>query len=207
MFANKPIIGLTGGIASGKSFVARLFGEMGGLVISSDEQVHRAYERDDVKTTLRQWWGDLAFEDDGSVNRKAVAGIVFSNDSEKRRLEGYIHPLVNAQRTEIMAAAAGDTAVLAYIWDVPLLFEAGLNHLCDAVVFVDAPLAVRQERVRVHRGWSPQELIRRENLQMPLDKKRSVSHYMISNDGSADVVREQARDVFSRILAGSQNAA
>jgi dephospho-CoA kinase len=207
MFASKPIIGLAGGVGSGKSFVAQIFAEFGALVIASDEQVHRAYGRDDVKATLRRWWGDGVFAADGSVDRKAVAKIVFRDEIQKRRLEALIHPIVNQQRAEIMAAAGGDSAVKAFVWDIPLLFETGLNRACDAVVFVDAPLEIRQERVKATRGWPAEELTRREILQMPLDKKRSISHYMVSNDGSADVVREQARDVFSRILAGSQKAA
>jgi len=207
VFAGKPIIGIAGGIGSGKTFVASLFGELGGLVISSDEQVHLAYQRDDVRARLRQWWGDAIFAADGSLDRRAIARLIFSDPAQKQRLERYIHPIVNAQRTQIMALAAKNHGVRAYIWDIPLLFEVGLNRDCDAVVFVDTPLADRQRRVHASRGWAPEELARRENFQMPLDKKRFTSHYIVNNGGTADVVREQARDVFSRILAGSHTTA
>jgi len=207
LFAGKPIIGLAGGIGSGKSFVARLFAELGGLVICSDEQVHQAYQQDLVKATLRTWWGDSIFAADGSLDRRAVSKIVFADPAQKQKLEALIHPIVNEQRQEIMAARANDPAILAYIWDIPLLFEAGLHRQCDAIIFVDAPLTVRQQRVKENRGWSPEELTQREILQMPLDKKRSISDYTVSNVGEAHVVREQARDLFSRILAGSQKEA
>jgi dephospho-CoA kinase len=206
MFSGKPIIGITGGIGAGKTFVARLFGELGCRVIVSDEQVHRAYARDDVKAALRAWWGDRAFTAAGEVDRKAVARIVFADPAERRRLEGLIHPIVNAQRAEIMAADAGDPSIRAFVWDVPLLFEANLHHQCDRIVFVDAPVAVRLNRIR-SRGWTEAELVARENSQFPLDKKRSMSHYCVSNVDGVDVVREQARDVLSRILAGDPTSA
>lgn len=140
------------------------------------------------------------FTPEGQVDRKAVGRIVFADSSEKKRLEDLIHPIVNARRERIMAENAHDPRVTAFVWDVPLLFETGLDKACDAVVFVDTPLPVRQERV-AGRGWGPEELARRENLQMPLDRKRLLSEYTISNVGPAEVVREQVRDVFSRIVS------
>jgi dephospho-CoA kinase len=197
----KPIIGIAGGIGAGKTFVADLFGESGCRVIKADEQVQRAYQRQDVKDQLRRWWGERAFTPAGEVDRRAVADIVFHSDAQRRRLEGLIHPIVNVERDEIMRRDAADPDVVAFVWDIPLLFETGLNAACDCIVFVDAPLQVRQERVRVARGWSPQELAARENSQLPLDNKRRISDYCVSNVGGADVVREQVRDVLSRILA------
>ncbi|MCS7033707.1 MAG: dephospho-CoA kinase [Phycisphaerae bacterium] len=204
MFCGKPIIGLAGGIGSGKSFVAGLFAELGAFVISSDQQVQQLYEQENVKDTLRSWWGPRVFRPDGSVDRSAVAGIVFSDPAEKARLEGFLHPLVNAARLKIMQEKAADPAVKAFVWDIPLLFEANLNKQCDCIVFIDAPLWIRQQRVRQTRGWSAEELAKRENLQLPLDKKRAISDYMISNSGDAGVVREQVRDVLSRILSVAQ---
>src|SRR5512139_2874540 len=98
----KPIIGIAGGIGSGKTFVADLFGELGCRVIKSDEQVHRAYQRQDVKDQLRAWWGGRAFTPADEVDRRSVAKIVFDDPLERRRLEGLIHPIVNAERAEIM---------------------------------------------------------------------------------------------------------
>src|SRR5436190_23359086 len=92
VFHEKPIIGITGGIGSGKSFVARLFGELGCVVIDSDAQVRAAYERPDVKATLRQWWGAEAFDAAGNVSRPAIARRVFADPAERARLEGLVHP-------------------------------------------------------------------------------------------------------------------
>ena len=201
MFAGKPIIGIAGGIGSGKSFVARLFGEMGCLVIDSDEQVRQAYQLPAVREALRRWWGDEAFTADGEINRSAIARRIFSDPAERARLEGLLHPLVARMRDERMAEAASDAQVVAFVWDTPLLFETGLHERCDALVFVEAPAEVRLERVRRARGWDAAELARRENLQCPLDTKREISDYRVTNTADADDVRGQVRLTLSRILA------
>ncbi|MGB7159418.1 MAG: dephospho-CoA kinase [Tepidisphaeraceae bacterium] len=199
----KPIIGIAGGIGSGKSFVARLFGELGCLVISSDDQVRDAYRDRRVLQTLRQWWGDDVLTPAGEVNKRAVAAKVFGQPAERERLEKLLHPMVNEARQRVMSAAAADEKVLAFVWDTPLLFETGLNERCDAVVFVDAPQTLRLARVQATRGWDAAELARRENSQMPLDTKRKISQYVIDNTADADAVRGQVRVVLSRILERS----
>jgi len=200
----KPIIGIAGGIGSGKSFVAQLFGELGCLVISSDDQVREAYRDSTVVATLRQWWGDEVLTPVGEVNKRVIAAKVFGQPVERERLEKLLHPMVNRARERLMEAAATDPKVPAYVWDTPLLMETGLNRLCDKVVFVDAPRDRRIARVRDARNWSEANLDERENLQMPLDKKREISDYCISNTADADYARGQVRDTLSRILAETQ---
>ena len=141
----------------------------------------------------------------GDINRPFVARKVFGDEAERRRLEGLIHPWVAEARRREMAAAANDPQVVAYVWDTPLLFEAGLNGECDAVVFVDAPQEQRLERVKVTRGWDEAELLRRQKSQWPLDKKRRISDHVVTNTADADYARGQVREVLSRILARSSN--
>jgi dephospho-CoA kinase len=97
--------------------------------------------------------------------------------------------------------------VIAYVWDTPLLLEAGLGPMCDAVVFVDAPFEERLGRVRGRSGWDEAELLRREKSQMPLDTKKALSDYVVTNAADADHgpsasagLREQVRRVLSQIL-------
>ena len=201
MFAGKPVIGIVGGIGSGKSFVAQLFAEMGAKVISSDEQVSSAYRDPAVLATLRKWWGEQVIAPDGSVNRKAIAQRVFNDPAQLKRLEELIHPMVNEARQRAMAAAANDPTIMAFVWDTPLLLETGLDKQCDAVVFVDAPLDQRAARVGQNRGWDAAELARRENSQWGLDRKRKISDYVISNTADAGFARGQVKDVLSRIMA------
>src|SRR3954468_17566548 len=159
---HKPIIGIAGGIGSGKSFVAQLFGELGCLVISSDDQVRDAYRDPRVVAMLRQWWGDEVLTAAGEVNKRVVAAKIFGQPLERERLEQLLHPMVNAARERVMSAASDNPNVVAFVWDTPLLFETGLNEKCDAVVFVEAPETVRQARVQASRGWDAGELLRRE---------------------------------------------
>src|SRR5258708_6622958 len=109
MFANKPVIGISGGIGSGKSLVARLFADNGCLVLNADDHVRDLY-RDDagVRDALRQWWGDGVFNRQGDVDRRAVARIIFADDAQRLRLEALLHPRVDERRKALMAAAADD---------------------------------------------------------------------------------------------------
>ncbi len=199
MFRGKPIIGLIGGIGSGKSFVASLFGELGCMVIDSDRHIAQAYEREDVRQTLVQWWGPAVLDAAGRVSRKAIADWVFASPGERQRLEGLLHPLAAQMRDQQMASA--DAQTVAYVWDAPLLIEAGLAGQCDAIVFVDAPEEVRIRRVMETRGWTLQEWQRREKNQTPLDNKRKVARFIVCNTAGLDEVRSQVRHVLSRIVA------
>jgi len=201
VFANKPVIGIAGGIGSGKSFIAKLFGELGALVISSDDQVTDAYRDPEVRRTLRSWWGDDVIRPDGEINRRLIGAKAFANPAERKRLEELLHPRVHAARERAMAAAANDPRVVAFVWDTPLLFETALHEQTDAVVFVDAPLQTRLERVMRTRNWDAAELARRENSQWGLDRKRDFADYVISNTAGVDFARGQVQDVLSRILA------
>jgi dephospho-CoA kinase len=147
---------------------------------------------------------------DGSVNRSAIAAKVFADPAEKRRLEGLLHPMVHAARERQMAAGRDDPQVVAYIWDTPLLFEAGVAELCDAIVFVETPVQQRVARVRARSGWDEAELHRREKSQMPLDTKRRLSDYVLTNTADAASgpsattgLREQVRRVLSQILTST----
>ena len=200
VFAGKPIIGIAGGIGSGKTFVAKLFGEFGGLVISSDDQVTEAYRDPHVRRTLREWWGDQVILPDGGINRRLIGQTIFADPAQRKRLEELLHPRVHDARRRVMESAADDPRVLAFIWDTPLLFESELHRECDAVVFVDAPLETRVARVAANRNWDAAELARRENSQLALDRKRDFADYVISNTAGADFARGQVQDVLSRIL-------
>jgi dephospho-CoA kinase len=201
VFQGKPVIGITGGIGSGKSTVAKMFGELGCLVISSDEQVREVYRDPGVIRELRSWWGDEVVAPNGELDRGRIAEIVFNDPGQRLRLQELLHPKVGALREKRMEEAAGNPQVPAIIWDTPLLFEAGLSGRCDAIVFVETPIARRLERVRETRGWEASELARRENSQWPLDKKREISDYIIDNTADAEFVRGQVREVLFRIIA------
>lgn len=184
-----PIIGIVGGIGSGKSAVSKLLADAGCLVSDADALANRSLDEPEVRDVLVSWWGDSLLDDDGHVRRSVIADRVFSDPEQLRRLEQLIHPRVDAMRR-----AAFDSApetVPALVIDAPLLLEAGLASECDCIVFVDAPLDVRLERVADSRGWDAAELTRREDRQLPLDEKRSMAHHVVQNHGRLEDLREQ----------------
>jgi dephospho-CoA kinase len=199
VFRGRPIIGILGGIGSGKSFVARLFGELGCQVVNSDDLTTRVYEDKRVRRATMNWWGEGVFDEAGQINRRAVADRVFNDAEERRRLEGLIHPQVSRLRDREMKLAGKH--VRAFVWDAPLLAETGLDRECDALVFVDVPGGLRLSRVRESRHWTKAEWLRREKMQLPLDKKRKMAKYIVRNTAGADEVRNQVRLVLSRIVA------
>jgi dephospho-CoA kinase len=202
MYSGKPIIGLSGGIGAGKTFVGSLFAEFGCMVISSDALVRQVYLDSQLKSLLHDWWRDAVFDGDGEINRAAIGKMIFDCEGDRLRLEHVLHPRVARLREEKMAAGAADGDVIAFVWDTPLLFETQLCAACDVTVFVDAPEAIRLSRVRETRGWDTAELARREISQLPLDKKRAISDYIVVNTTNAESTRVQVRELLSRILAG-----
>lgn len=202
MRRSKPIIGLCGGIGSGKSTVAREFERLGALLIDSDQLNGEVLCRAEVIDTLRRWWGGDVVGPDGGVDRRAVARIVFSDADEKQRLESLVHPLIASLREGKMRSGAGDPKVRAIIVDSPLLFESNLDRSCDAIVYIEVSDARRLERLRDTRGWDSDELRRREQWQTPIAAKKAGAQYTVNNEGSLEQLRSQVRDVFERILTG-----
>lgn len=195
-----PVIGVVGGIGSGKSEVARALGRMGFVVTDSDAQAREILRRPEVRDELVGWWGAGILGPEGEVDRAAVARIVFGDDGARRRLEELIHPLIHLERAVQIECAEREGAPGVVI-DAPLLFEAGVDRECDAVIFVEAPWETRAERVRLTRGWSEDELSRREAAQMPLNEKRRRSRFVVNNTGSIADVESQVRSILDRLRA------
>lgn len=185
------VIGLVGGIGSGKSTVALAFEELGCVVSDSDKSGAEALRRPEIIKELVGWWGDEILNDSGQVDRKKVAGIVFRDPEQRTRLEGLVHPLIHAERHELIEKSRSNDDIRAVIVDAPLLFEAGVDSECDAVVFVQTPKRIRAQRVQETRGWDESELDRREKAQLGLEQKRERADYIVANGGSVDELMPQ----------------
>ncbi len=196
----KPIIGLTGGIGAGKSSVARILESLGAAVIDSDRLAHEELSDPEVVSRLRDWWGDKVCPS-GVVDRKALGSIVFNDPVALDRLEKLLYPRIHRRREQLVEKLNADGAVRAIILDAPKLHEAGLGDYCDALIFVDADRATRVQRVAASRGWTEEELSRRENLQNSLDTKRANADHVVINHSSLDRLRTDVERVFSSVLA------
>jgi len=196
----KPIIGLVGGIGAGKSTVARILQSLGAAVIDSDRLAHDELANPEVIATLRGWWGDKVCPSN-DVDRKALASIVFSDPRKLDRLEKLLYPRIHRQRERLVEGFNADPAVRAIALDAPKLYEAGLGDYCDAVIFVAADWPDRVRRVAASRGWSEEELRRRENFQNSLDTKRANADHVVINHSSLDQLRIDVERILASVLA------
>lgn len=186
------VIGLAGGIGSGKSTIAKILGELGFLVIDSDQLARAALDRPEVRATLITWWGPGVVNGEGKVDRAKIAAIVFNKPEERARLEALVHPLVKHGREQVVERASAEGRV-GVVVDAPLLFEAGSDKEVDRVLFVETPREMRLARVKQTRGWDEAELARREAAQWPIEKKRGHSHAVVHNDIALNTPEDHER--------------
>lgn len=201
---SKPVIGLAGGVAAGKTAVASLLADLGAAVIDSDALNHEVLQSDEVREQIQSWWGKDIYDPAGRCDRRKLGEIVFRDPKRKDQLERLTHPPIGVLREELIREHRRDPRFDAIVLDSPLLFEAELDAVCDAVIFVDADETRRIDRSRSARGWKADELQRRENLQEPLDIKRNRSDYIVDNNSDINALRERVEEIYSLILAASQ---
>ncbi|MEE8171223.1 MAG: dephospho-CoA kinase [Phycisphaerae bacterium] len=196
----KPIVGLAGGIGSGKSTVARMLAEFGGVVISSDILNRDALNSEEVATTLQAWWGPSVIGSDGRPDRRRLSDLVFTDPTRRQRLERLLHPRIAAERRRRIELIGADPSARFVVLDSPLLFEAGVDAECDCVVFVEAPAELRRARVAAARGWSVEEFDRREAVQDALGTKRSRADYVCRNDGDEATLRRRLAPIVAQVM-------
>ena len=190
-------IGLVGGVASGKSLVAKMLIELGAGVLDADRAGHAVLAEDvAVQDSLRKRWGESVFNRDGAVDRKAIARRVFAAGdaalAERRFLEKLVHPKIRDRlKTELSRLASEGHQIV--VLDAALLFEADWATLCDLVVFVDSPRETRLKRA-LTRGWTESEFDSREAAQWPVDDKRLAADVVLANSGTEAELRAAVRD-------------
>ena len=194
-------IALTGNIAAGKSTVAELFRGWGATLIDADQLVREAQQPGTaVLQAIAQRFGKDILTPEGGLDRPALRGLVMGDETALAALNAIVHPAVQRRREALLAEAAarGDAIVVN---DIPLLFEASDPALFDRVVLVDAPVALRRARLLAHRGLSPDEADRMLRAQIPTERKRERSHFVIDNAGTLADLKRAARAVWKELVA------
>lgn len=204
MLANKPyVIGLTGGIGCGKSEAAHYLETLGALHLDADA-VSRALtgENGEALGEIRRVFGDAAFREDGSLDRAKLGKLVFSNEPARRALEGILHPLVQRDMLAAMdaAAQAGRSVV---ILDVPLLFETGMDALCDETWALYAPREKQLARIVARDGLSPEDAIARIDSQMPLEERNARATHVIDTDRPIERTQAELEQLYRAALRRS----
>lgn len=191
-------VGLTGGIGSGKSTVAKLFAKHGAQVIDADALAREATENEAVLASIRTTFGNEALTPSGSLNRKRMAELVFHNPAKREQLNAIVHPWVQ-QRREQLVAQYQDSPVV--IHDIPLLYEVGMEGQFDTIIVVTAKTELRQQRVYERSGLSVAEFTARDNAQLPLAEKAARANFVINNDGSFRRLQEQVQQIWRELVA------
>jgi dephospho-CoA kinase len=190
------VIGLIGGIASGKSFVAKCFSEEGAEILNADQIGHGVLEITEVVNSIRDLWPETV-DSTGRVDRKMLAETVFRSPGHQenlKKLESLVHPLIS-ERIDERFEQLSKTGCQAVVLDAPVLIEAGWNSKCNKVVFVEAPFQVRKTRA-LARGWEMDELEKREKSQLSLEEKRAVSTDIVHNGNSKEETRKQVSQLW-----------
>jgi len=188
------LVGLTGGIASGKSTVANIFKRYGAVVIDADALARKVVEpgkpawREIVNT-----FGKTILNPDRTLNRQTLGTRVFRHPAKLRRLERIIHPRVAREQARLTRHAARNDSRAIVIYDVPLLFEAGIDARVDTTIVVTADRATQIVRLKKRNGLSRAEALRRIASQMPLAEKRRRADYVLDGTLSLPELRKQIR--------------
>ncbi len=190
-------VGLTGGVASGKSTVSAILAELGAVVIDADALAREVVARGTpgLDAVVAEF-GPSLLTPEGDLDRPAMGRLVFGDEAARRRLEAIVHPLVIKRMAELEAAAGEDDVV---VHDIPLLAEGGRADTFDAVVVVDTPRDLQVQRMLSDRGWTREDAESRIAAQATREERRAVATHVIDNNGSLEDLRARVEAVFDEL--------
>jgi dephospho-CoA kinase len=191
-------VGLTGGIASGKSTVSAILRELGAVVIDSD-QIAREVVAKGTRglAQIVEEFGAEMLTPEGDLDRPKLASVVFTDEAARRRLEAITHPLINevGRKREEEALATGALVVN----DMPLIAEMGIASLFDVVIVVDVPVEEAIRRMVEDRGWTKEDAEARIASQSSREHRRAIATYVIDNSGSREDLRAHVEKVYAEL--------
>ncbi len=197
----KPVVGLTGGIACGKTTVAKMFGELGIPVIDADVLAREVVEPGTPGLArIVEAFGDHVLDAEGRLDRKRLADVVFEDAEARAKLNGILHPLIGAAGAQRIAALQ-DTSAPYIIYEAALLVETGSYKAFSALVVVSASESVQKARLEERDRFTADETVARIASQLPLAEKTAVADYVIVNDADLAATRSQVAAVHEK-LAG-----
>jgi len=190
-------LGLLGGVAAGKTLVAKKLEQLGAVVLDADRAGHEVLRLPHVKEAARKRWGASIFvsagEHGGEIDRKRLASIVFSRSDEGRReleyLEKLTHPEIG-RRLQDQLSQIRHQGVQVAVLDAPIMLKAGWDRFCDQIWFIDAPYEMRLARAKA-RGWTEDEFRSREMAQEPVARKRELADLVLDNSRGIGYTHEQ----------------
>jgi dephospho-CoA kinase len=191
----KMVLGLVGGIGSGKSQAAAELARQGGHLIIADRLGHEALMEPDVKKQVIERFGQGIVDEAGAIDRQKLGPLVFANQRELRALEKRVFPYIEKRLLEEIVAAQQLKDKRFVVLDAAIMMETGWSKVCDKLIFVDASRPLRLERVARQRGWTEKEVLARETMQMDVAEKKQRADFVIDNGQSLDAIPGQVRDI------------
>ena len=192
----KPIIGILGGIGSGKSTVAAEFVKLGCKVIDADKIAHELLEKETVREKIVSLFGQAILDSAGKIDRRKVAEVVFADVDKLSSLNKTVHPLVLERAEVLIKQYNRENQVKAIVLDMPLLAEVGWAGRCNKLIFVDCKRQLRLDRAKKV-GFDENQFKIRENFQISLDNKAGLADNIIDNNSGFSALAKQVADIFS----------
>ena len=196
----KPIIGILGGIASGKSTVAAEFAKLGCKVIDADKIVHELLQKTAVREKIVGLFGQAILNSAGKIDHQKLADVVFADREKLSSLNKIIHPFVLERTEELIKQYSRQSRVKAIVLDMPLLAEVSWADRCDRLIFVDCKRQIRIDRAKQMNGLDENQIKIRENFQISLDNKADIADNVIDNNSDFPALVRQVADIFSYIV-------
>lgn len=197
------VVGVTGGIGSGKTAFAKALGRLGCRVIDADAVARKLVdEREDVRKALRRTFGPEFFDDLGRLRRRALGQLVFSGRTQLERLNRIVWPVLVREIKNEMSRLRTMRNEGVVVVDMAVLYETGLDALCDKIVVVDAPLEKRIAWLVDERGWRREEITARIRVQMGIEEKKNRADVVVENSGTLEVLYDTARCFFEELREG-----
>ena len=193
------IIGLTGGIATGESESAKHFEKLGAYTIDADAISRQLTAKGmPALSELVKYFGDSILKKNGTLNRKKLAEIIFTDPESKLRVEKILHAYIISRINEIISKKYKKYNVVI---NAPLLFEVGLDRICDKIVVVWAPYDVQAKRLALRDKLNAEQVEKRINSQMPIEKKVEMADFVIDNSGPKNLLGKKVRELYKLLTA------
>ncbi len=192
------LVGITGGVASGKSVVRKMFEELGAEGLDADEICHRNLDR--MREVIREEFGEEFVDKEGRIDRRRLGRLIFQDEKARKRLESLLHPFVEKKLQEVKKRYKDKDVVV--VCEIPLLFEVGWEDKFDCIIVVIRDEDKRREFLKREMGLTDEEIEGRFSAQLPLSEKEKKAHWVIDNNGSLEDTRIQVKKIWDRLIKG-----
>ena len=197
------IVGLTGGVASGKTAVSQVLREEGAYIIDADQiarelvQPHKPAWNEIIRA-----FGKEILQEDGSVDRKELADKIFADPEQRKVLNQILHPRIKEEIARRAREIGQKNPEAIVVIDAPLLVELGMHHKVDRLIVVTSTQTQQMERLKKRDGRSPEEALRLLSSQMPVEEKEKLADFVVRNEGSLEEMKKGAKEVFKKLKRG-----